>query len=154
MEIRLMEEDDIEQVMDRLLRLKRLNAEFDKSFLVSVESEDEIKNYIKKILKDENHVLLVADDNGKIAGILMVDILFRIYYYPKYEARIREFYIMPEYRNNNLGRNMISKLTEILKNKNINFITAEFPTMNTIAANFYEKLGYHQLVSVYSMIKK
>ncbi|KAA8922234.1 GNAT family N-acetyltransferase [Thermoplasma sp.] len=147
--IRRMKKEDLPEVMDELLRLKRLNSEFDCSFTVSEEARPDIENYLMKILNDESHVLLVAEYSSKVVGILIADILFRIYYTPKYEARIREFYVMPEYRRKGIGRMLIDELRNTLKEKDIILITAEFPSLNLIAQDFYKKMGYREIVSIY-----
>ncbi len=152
--IRLMEKKDINDVMDELLRLKRLNSEFDFALKVSSGNENEIINRLNKIIDDrEDHIILVAEDDNKIVGILISDILFRIYYDPKYEVRIREFYVMPEYRGKDIGKMLINKLQDIAQKKDIKMMTSEFPSLNLIAINFYKNMGFKELIKIYSKIE-
>ncbi len=152
--IRLMEKKDINDVMDELLRLKRLNSEFDFALKVSSGNENEIINRLNKIIDDrEDHIILVAEDDNKIVGILISDILFRIYYDPKYEVRIREFYVMPEYRGKDIGKMLINKLRDIAQKKDIKMMTSEFPSLNLIAINFYKNMGFKELIKIYSKIE-
>ena len=152
--IRLMEKRDINDVMDELLRLKRLNSEFDFALKVSTGNENEIINRLNKMIDDrENHIILVAEDDNKIVGILISDVIFRIYYDPKYEVRIREFYIMPEYRGKDTGKILIDKLVGIARKKDMKMITAEFPSLNLIAINFYKNMGFKELIKIYSKIE-
>ncbi len=152
--IRLMGKKDINAVMDELLRLKRLNSEFDFALKVSSGNESEIINKLNTMIDDkENHIILVAEDNDKIVGILISDIIFRIYYDPKYEVRIREFYVMPEYRGKDIGKALINKLSEIAQKKDIKMITAEFPSLNVIAINFYKIMGFKELIKIYSKME-
>jgi len=152
--IRLMGKKDINAVMDELLRLKRLNSEFDFALKVSSGNESEIINKLNNMIDDkENHIILVAEDNDKIVGILISDIIFRIYYDPKYEVRIREFYVMPEYRGKDVGKALINKLREIAQKKDIKMITAEFPSLNVIAINFYKNMGFKELIKIYSKME-
>ncbi len=151
--IREMEKNDVNEVMDKLLRLKRLNSEFDYALKVSSANEAEIKSKLDKIINDkENHIALVIESNNKIAGILISDIIFRIYYDPKYEARIREFYIMPEFRAHGAGSALIDEFRKIINKREIKMITAEFPSMNVIAANFYKDLGFRELIKIYAKV--
>ncbi len=46
--IREMTDNDIDQAMDLLLRLKRLNSEFDYALRVSSNNEQEIREKLKK----------------------------------------------------------------------------------------------------------
>ena len=149
-EIRKMKENDVEQVMELVLRLKRLNAEFDSTFDVAEDSGDEIKQHLIDAAKDQkNFIVLVGVDGQKIVGIIKVDLHGRIYYKPKTEARIVEFYIMPEYRRKNLGRMLMNEVYDELNKKGIRLVTAEFPALNLIALDFYKKIGYREIVSVY-----
>jgi ribosomal protein S18 acetylase RimI-like enzyme len=82
----------------------------------------------------------------------MSDIVFRIYYDPKYEARIREFYVMPEFRSKGIGMKLIGKLKEIAAQRNIKMVTAEFPSLNLLASNFYKSIDFKELIKIYSKI--
>ncbi len=153
-DIRLMEKKDINDVMDELLRLKRLNSEFDFALKVSSGNETEIANKLNKMIDNrEDHIILVAEENKKIVGILISDVIFRIYYDPKYEVRIREFYVMPEYRGKDIGKALMEKLGEIARKKDMKMITAEFPSLNLIAINFYKNMGFKELIKIYSKIE-
>ncbi len=149
--IRFMEKGDIVSVMDQLLRLKHLNEEFDPLLKVSIGNDDEIRDKLSKIIDDkENHISLIAADGKRIVGMLMSDIVFRIYYDPKYETRIREFYVIPEYRSKGIGVELLERLKEESSAKNIKMITAEFPSLNLIATNFYKNMDFKELIKIYS----
>ncbi|MEM0139693.1 MAG: GNAT family N-acetyltransferase [Ferroplasma sp.] len=149
--IKYMEKNDIDGVMDELLRLKHLNEEFDPLLKVSSGNEAEIKEKLLKIIDDkEDHISLVAVDGKRLIGMLMSDIVYRIYYDPKYEARIREFYVIPEYRSKGVGVMLLNKLKDEAAGKNIKMITAEFPSLNLIATNFYKNMEFKELIKIYS----
>ncbi|HIH59756.1 MAG TPA: GNAT family N-acetyltransferase [Ferroplasma sp.] len=151
--IRLMEKKDIEGVMEQLLRLKHLNEEFDPLLKVSIGNEKEISEKLTKIIEDkDDHINLVAEEGSKVIGMIMSDIVFRIYYDPKYEARIREFYVMPEFRSKGIGMKLIEKLKEIAAQRNIKMVTAEFPSLNLLASNFYKSIDFKELIKIYSKI--
>ncbi len=78
---------------------------------ISEENIDEIRDYVKGIINDsEGHIILVAD------------ILYRIYYDPKREARMRDLYIMPEYRQGGIAREMIRTLNDIALENGVGLI--------------------------------
>jgi len=151
--IRLMDKKDIEEVMEQLLRLKHLNEEFDPLLKVSVGNEKEISEKLNKMIEDkDNHISLVAEEGNRIIGMIMSDIVFRIYYDPKNEARIREFYVMPEFRSKGVGMKLVAKLKEIAAQRNIKMISAEFPSLNILATKFYESIDFKELIKIYSKI--
>ncbi|WP_337860788.1 GNAT family N-acetyltransferase [Ferroplasma sp.] len=151
--IRLMEKKDLETVMQQMLRLKHLNEEFDPLLKVSIGNDKEVAEKVTKMIDDtENHICLVAEENNRVIGMLMSEIIFRIYYDPKYEARIREFYVMPEFRSKGTGVKLIEKLRELSSKRNIKMVTAEFPSLNLLASNFYKSIDFKELIKIYSKI--
>ena len=148
--VRKMEQKDIDGAVDMVLRLKKLNAEFDSSFVVREGIGDEIRRYLTAAAGDDKrHIVLVADAGKGAVGMIKVDILDRIGYDPMKEARIVEFYIMPEHRRKAVGHALLEELTSMLKKRGITLVSAEFPSMNDIAVGFYKKKGFRNLVSVY-----
>ncbi len=139
--------------MEQLLRLKHLNEEFDPLLKVSIGNEKEISEKLTKIIENkDDHINLVAEEGNRVIGMIMSDIVFRIYYDPKYEARIREFYVMPEFRSKGIGMKLIGKLKEIAAQRNIKMVTAEFPSLNLLASNFYKSIDFKELIKIYSKI--
>ncbi len=152
-EIRKMKNEDLDAALDQVIRLKRLNAEFDSTFNVAEESRDEFRDHLKEALGDhEKYIVLVAESGSKVVGLVKVDIHSRLYYKPKLEARIVEFYVMPEYRRKNTGKLLMDELYRILRERKIKLITAEFPSLNLIALGFYKGIGYREIVSVYGKL--
>lgn len=141
---------DIAKASELVVRLKRLNGEFDPLMKVSDNLAAEAEEYLKATVKNEKNLVLLADDEGKIVGIIKADIRDRLFYEPKTEGAIIEFYILPEYRRGNLGKKMFSEAVDKLRKKGAEIITAEFPSQNKIAIDFYEKLGYRGIVSLYA----
>lgn len=148
--IRKMKKEDLDLSLDQVIRLKRLNAEFDSIFDVAEDSKPEFREHLEEALSnDEKYIVLVAEAASKVVGLVKVDIHSRLYYNPKIEARIVEFYVMPEYRRKNAGKLLMDKLYKILKERRIKLITAEFPSLNLIALGFYKGIGYREIVSIY-----
>lgn len=148
--VRRMRPEDMESVIDMVRRLKKINEEFDSSFIVRDDIKTEAENYLNDTMKDqEKYILLVAELKKKVVGIIKVDVLERICYEPRHEARIVEFYVMPEYRRKKVGHALMDEVSAILKKQGISLISAEFPSLNLIALGFYKKNGYRDLVSIY-----
>ncbi len=145
--------NDLPQLLDLVLRLKRLNAEFDP--LLKTLPDDELRRvaeeYIKTAIEDRSrYLVLVADADGKIVGVLKADVRNRIFYVPRKEGYIIEFYVMPEYRRRGLGRTMIDEAARLLRERGADVIVAEFPALNQIAVNFYSKADFRPLLYIYA----
>lgn len=148
--IRTIQKGDVRGVAELLARLKRLNGEFD-PLLKTVDSiEAESKKAIEQAMSSDNSVVLVAEKQRKVAGMVKADVVDRVFYEPRKEGAIVEFYILPEFRRGTLGRELLFAVSERLKKKGAELITAEFPSQNEIAGRFYSKLGFRSLTNVYA----
>lgn len=141
---------DIGNAAQLIVRLKRLNGEFDPMFAVREDSLDRAKKYLEEAIAAETNVVLVAEEKGKIVGLVKADLRDRTFYEPKIAGAIVDFYIYPEYRRRKLGQRLIQTTINKLKQKGAQIVTAEFPAQNVIATNFYEKNGFRRLLCVYA----
>lgn len=141
---------DIGSAAQLLVRLKRLNGEFDPMFAVREDSLDRAKKYLEEAIAGQTSVVLVAEEKGKIVGLVKADLKDRIFYEPKIAGAIVDFYIYPEYRRRKLGQKLIQTTVDKLKQKGAQIVTAEFPAQNIIATNFYEKNGFRRLFCIYA----
>lgn len=148
--IRELEEADIPSAAELLLRLKKLNGEFDSIFNVSDGAKSEAKEILSNVVKNmDKHVAYVSEKNGKVLGIIVINLIHRCYYLPEMEARIVDFYVMPEGRRTGSGKQLVDKAYKELKTRGINLVTAEFPALNPIAMKFYKDLGFREIVGIY-----
>lgn len=148
-EIRKAEEKDLDGIIGLVKRLKILNSEFDRHFSVRDNFHSEVTDYLRQCIEDDsNFIVQVAEDKGRVVGLLKIDLHRRIYYSPEVEARITEFYIMPEYRRKGLGSALMESCINILKGMNIKILSTEFPTLNLIASNFAKGKGFKEMISI------
>jgi ribosomal protein S18 acetylase RimI-like enzyme len=151
--VRLAEEKDIDEFLELVFRMKRLNGEFDSMFTTNEKNKDAIKKYYLDCIKDrEKYISIVSEYNGKICGLLKAEVRNRISYLPDKEARIIDLYIMPEFRRKTVGNLLLDKLYSEMGRKELKVVTAEFPSLNLIALNFYQKIGYKQVASVFGKV--
>ena len=130
--IREINENDLNQVVELIVRLKSVNEELD------------VTNYVKESINNDKVVLLVAEDeiDKTIAGIIRFIIIDRLFYEPRIKAEITYFYVKPIYRRKKLGVTLLQKAIEYAKLKGAGIITAIYPAGNDIADNFYDKQGF------------
>jgi ribosomal protein S18 acetylase RimI-like enzyme len=148
-EFRKATEKDLQSLVELNVRLKRLNEEFDPLLRVRVDIAEKSREYFGEALRSPNSLIVVAEDNGKVVGFIKADIRERTFYEPRMEGNIVEFYLLPEYRRRGVGANLLDYTVKLLKEK-AEIITAEFPTLNEIAVEFYTKLGFRGIISVYA----
>ena len=92
----------------------------------------------------------MAEISGKVIGVMRVNFNKRLYYLPKTEARILDFYVMPEYRRTGAGKLMLDYMNGEFASRKVGLVAAEFPSLNPIALNFYKKLGFKEIVGIYA----
>ncbi len=147
--IRRAEEKDSTEIAKMAVRLKKLNEEFDTQFRVDESAVERGTEIAKGMISNSNNIVLIAEKAGKPIGFILAELRTRIFYLPKKEARITEFYIMPEFRRTNLGLSLLNEMKKEIKKLGISLLSAEFPTLNTIALKFYKKFLFREIISVY-----
>lgn len=142
--------EDIEQAADLILRMKRLNNEFDPLFTVVEDVLDRAKSYLTHSLGSKNTVVLVATSGKKVVAILRAEIRDRLFYKPSRDGHITDFYILPEYRRRALGNRMLERAAATLRRMGAEMVTAEVPAQNEIAVRFYSKRGFRALNNIFA----
>ena len=150
-EIREIRKEEAEAGAELISRLKRLNGEFDPLLQTSKSLDADSLKALKQAMESKNFVILVAvQGKDKVVGLVKADIEDRVFYEPRKEGAIVEFYILPEFRRGSLGKDLMNAMVDELKKRGAVLITAEFPSQNEIAKKFYTKLGFRSLTNVYA----
>ncbi|MGC9148559.1 MAG: GNAT family N-acetyltransferase [Sulfolobales archaeon] len=144
--IRFAEKKDIDKLVDLVVRLKKLNEEFDPLYAVREDIVDATKNYLANSFDREDVFILVAESGEKIIGLIRVEIRSRVFYQPLFEGVITDLYVCPVYRNKGVGGLLIEEAINVLRGRGISLVSAEFPPMNKIAVDFYQKKGFKPLL--------
>ncbi len=152
-QIRRAEEKDVEALVDFIVRLKQVNEELDPMYITRENLAETVKAYVERSLKDTNTILLVAECEGKIVGMVRAAILDRMFYEPRMEALITDIYVHPSYRRRGVATALIERLAEEARRKGVGLLAAEYPPGNKIAERFFARLGFKPLlVRVYRKI--
>ncbi len=143
---------DVDTLAELVVRLKRLNEEFDSMLTVRDDIKVVSRSYISSAVKDKNCIVIVAEYKGKVVGLLKADLRERRFSQPMREGRIIEFYIMPEYRKHGSGTEMLHHAIEKMKHMGVQMISAEFPSQNKISVQFYAKQGFRPITNIHSKL--
>ncbi len=141
---------DLPQASELVVRMKRLNGEFDPMFRVVDNISERAARYLTDSLSSKNSIVWVATSGERVVGIIRAEIRSRLFYQPEIEGLITDFYILPEARRKALGNEMIQAAAKRLKERGAQIITAEFPAQNEIAVKFYSKRGFRALVNFFA----
>lgn len=140
---------DVAIAAELIVRMKRLNNEFDPLFTVVSNAKERAESYVSDSLNSRDALLLVASAGQKIVGVLRAEIRDRVFYVPTKSGHITDFYVLPEFRRKALGNEMLERASAELKKMGAEIVTAEVPTQNDIAVKFYTKRGFRSIVQIF-----
>jgi ribosomal protein S18 acetylase RimI-like enzyme len=140
---------DVPVLVPLLLRLKRLNEEFDPLLKVRDDAEQQANEILRAQLADPKAVILAAEgvgaDKDKVVGFVRALVRERPFYTPEWEGVIVDIYLLPLYRRRGVGEYLLREISAALKAKGAGVVTAEFPAQNEIAIRFYAKRGFRPI---------
>ncbi len=142
---------DIPVLVPLLLRLKRLNEEFDPLLRVRDDAENQAREVLKASIADPKALVLAAEgvgsDRDKVVGFVQAVIRERPFYVPPVEGVILDIYLLPMYRRRGVGEFLLKETSAALKAKGAGVVIAEFPAQNEIASRFYAKRGFRPITA-------
>ena len=145
---------DVPALVPLLVRLKRLNEEFDPLLKVRDDADDRAAEVLKADVKNPKAVVLAAEgvgaDRDKIVGVVRAQVRERRFYLPELEGVILDIYLLPLYRRRGVGEILLKETTARLKALGAAVVTAEFPSNNEIAVRFYQKRGFRPVTSLHA----
>ncbi|MGA9839457.1 MAG: GNAT family N-acetyltransferase [Thermoplasmata archaeon] len=145
---------DVPALVPLLLRLKRLNEEFDPLLKVRDDAERQANEVLRAQLADPKAVILAAEgvgpDKDKVVGFVRAVVRERPFYTPEWEGVIVDIYLLPLYRRHGVGEYLLRETSAALKAKGAGVVTAEFPAQNEIANRFYAKRGFRPIQSLHA----
>jgi ribosomal protein S18 acetylase RimI-like enzyme len=147
-------EADLEPLVALMLRLKRLNEEFDPMLEVRPDAEARTREILRSELGNPRALLLAVEatgeEAGKVVGVVRATVRERPFYTPESEGVIQDIYLLPLYRRRRVGEYLLEEVARHLKERGAGILTAEFPTQNEIASRFYGKRGFRPVTALYA----
>ena len=145
---------DIPQLVPLLVRLKRLNEEFDPLLKVRADVEEKAAHVLGQDLANPKAIVLAAEgvgaDRDRVVGVVRAHVRERTFYMPELEGVIVDIYLLPLYRRKGVGEYLLRETTARLQAKGAGLVTAEFPTQNEIAVRFYSKRGFRPITALHA----
>ncbi len=147
-------EADVPVLVPLLLRLKRLNEEFDPLLKVRDDADEQARQVLHANLADPKAIVLAAEgvgaDKDKVVGFVRAVVRERPFYVPEHEGVILDIYLLPLYRRRGVGEYLLREISAALKAKGAGVVTAEFPAQNEIASRFYAKRGFRPITAIHA----
>jgi ribosomal protein S18 acetylase RimI-like enzyme len=144
-------EADIPALIPLIVRLKRLNEEFDPMLKVRPDAEAQAETILRSEIKSPKALVIAAEGTGpdkdKVIGVVRAAIRERLFYMPETEGVILDIYLLPLYRRHGAGQYLVGYTIDQLKERGAGIVTVEFPVQNEIATRFYAKSGFRPLTA-------
>ena len=152
--VREAEARDIPALVSLMIRLKRLNEEFDPLLKVRPDVEEKARQVLEAEIQNPKGLVLAAEGSGadreKVIGVVWAAVRERPFYVPEMEGVILDIYLLPLYRRKGVGEYLLRETADRLKQKGAGIVTADFPIQNEIAARFYAKRGFRPITALHA----
>ena len=138
--IRLGVKDDIEKVNILRKQVNDLHVKGEPKIFKGFTNE--LKEYVNTFIQDKNKMLLVFEEDGEIISYAMLEILEKpetSYRFAIKFLEIHEICVDLNCRSKGIGQQMMEKIRQIAKEKNLNEIQLDCWSFNHKALKFYEK---------------
>lgn len=149
-------EEDLPALKPLIVRLKRLNEEFDPMLKVRSDVEAQAESVLRAEIKNPKSLVIAAEGTGpdkdKVIGIVRAAIRERLFYAPQTEGVILDIYLLPLYRRHGAGQFLVEHTISQLKERGAGIVTVEFPAQNEIASRFYAKCGFRPITAHHARI--
>ena len=135
--------------MSELIIRKIIESDLENGFLESLDNlrqtsnleQNSVKNILKKILENENHIIHVAELNGKIVGATTLLIEQKFIHEGGFVGHIEDVVVNKKFEGQGIGMKLVLSLLDVAKEKKCykTILNCEDKLIP-----FYEKIGFKQ----------
>ena len=135
--------------MSELIIRKIIESDLKNGFLESLDNlrqtsnleQNSVRNILKKILENENHIIHVAELNGKIVGSTTLLIEQKFIHEGGFVGHIEDVVVNKEFEGHGIGMKLVLSLLDVAKEKKCykTILNCEDKLIP-----FYEKIGFKQ----------
>ena len=135
--------------MSELIIRKIIESDLKNGFLESLDNlrqtsnlqQNSVRNILKKILENENHIIHVAELNGKIVGSTTLLIEQKFIHEGGFVGHIEDVVVNKEFEGQGIGMKLVLSLLDVAKKKKCykTILNCEDKLIP-----FYEKIGFKQ----------
>lgn len=135
------DEKDVALIMRELLRTVGV---------IGDENPVEWNSSLRKMLSAPEWTFLLAENHGKIIGILVLFMVPSMQHGGNRGA-ITELYVRPEYQGKGYGKELVEEARRLCSSLGCSTLDVSVEVENEGAVGFYEKLGFKRKHADYSM---
>lgn len=137
------EEGDLPQVTERWKEMMLLHRDLDPAFTMAEDGMQVFQDYLRTCLSSEDHLLLVAKEEGEVLGYLLAHIMLRP---PVFKERaygeISDLAVRKDHWRKGAGGRMLKAAMKWFEGKGVRRIEVRASPGNPIAKDFWRKHGF------------
>ena len=147
MEVRNAKKADIHELKHLVIKLFSKWAEIDPADKLDKSwfKKSKSNKFYTDLLKNKDKLLLVAEDNKKLIGYLLLETKFRD---PFLEGNrigyVSELYVLPKYRRKGISKSLLEQGNKWFKKKRFKWIMVSTHSRDKPAIRFWEKKGFKE----------
>ena len=146
MKFEIIETRDPEKVKELIYELRKFESNFDKELKSPEEITDKLIEWMKRKLTSPNTFLFLAVSDGRPLGYVFgwIEKRSKNYWKTHRYGYICDIFVKEEFRGKGVGKALMEKAENWLREKGIEYINLEVYSKNPFM-KFYENLGYERL---------
>lgn len=151
MKIRKATKKDIDFIVRKQRELNHYHRKFDRNYYApSANAAGEFCAYLKKIINDDNFLILVADTDDIISGYIMGWLELRPPIYRKRRlGYISNFFVDKKVRGSGIGFKLYKRIEKWFRNKGVHFIEIRASTANKNALEKFYRYGLKMISTAF-----
>ncbi len=135
--------DDTESIVDLWEEMMDFHIQKSSIYEIKTNARETYKFYLKKILKNQESIVLVCEIENKVVGyIIAEESLLPPVYKEEKVGTVVEIGITEKYRNKGIGEKLLEKTEKWFVSKDINTIECVISDFNEISKGFWFKNRY------------
>jgi len=142
--IRLATKEDTQRIGEMWLEMVNHHRQFDAiMFNASEKGAEFYQQNIANRLNDPNTRVLIAEEDGQVVGYVLgmiADIMAEVFM-PVRSGFLADIYVMPEYRRQGIGKDLVERLILWFQSKDIKYYEWHVAQKNQNAVKFWQAMG-------------
>lgn len=107
-------------------------------------------DFLERIIRDEKKLTLTAEDNERVVGYLIAEILEREPFFQPVGC-IDEAFNTPDYRGYGIGSKMVDRAMDWFKKNDVSYVLVDTHSFDEDAVRYWEGRGFEEFNKVFKI---
>jgi len=145
--IRKARSSDIDAIVRLNMQLADYHRKIDGYYQSGAQTADGFRQFLEKIIDDDNYLILVAQIKDKITGYFIGTISeAKPFLVPQKTGRISDAFVEKDFRKSGIGRMMFDTLLNWFKEHRVKHLELSVDVRNKIGVEAWKKYGFQEFM--------